>query len=116
MNAQRAWLIALFGSLLLWIATAAISGRAEPWDAGFYWILSYPLALVLAGVLGYHHPQRPWRWALVVIYSQMIIMLFSGGSFGLLPLGLIMLGVLSLPAIVAAKLGARWARRAGRAG
>lgn len=102
--------VALVGSLALWLATSALSGRREPWDWSGYWTVSYPMALLLAGVLGALFPQRPWRWALVVIFSQMIVMLFGGSGLGLLPLGLILLGVLSLPAIAAAKFGA-WLRR-----
>jgi hypothetical protein len=37
-------------------------------------------------------------------------MLATESGFGLLPLGLVLLGVLSLPAILTAKLGA-WLRR-----
>lgn len=104
---RLAYTVALVGSLALWTATAALSGRREPWDWGGYWSFSYPVALLLAGVLGALFPQRPWRWALVVIFSQAIVMLLGGSGLGLLPLGLILLGVLSLPAVLAAKLGAR---------
>lgn len=107
---RPAYVIALVSSLALWTATSALSGRREPWDWAGYWTISYPIALLLAGALGSLFPQRPWRWALVVIFSQLIVMLVGGSGLGLLPLGLILLGVLSLPAIVAAKLGARLRR------
>lgn len=109
-SSRLAYTVALVSGLVLWAATSALSGRREPWDWSGYWTVSYPLALLLAGVLGALFPQRPWRWALVVIFSQMIVMLFGGSGFGLLPLGLILLGVLSLPAIAVAKLGARLRR------
>lgn len=90
----------------------ALSGRKEPWDWSGYWTVSYPIAIVLSGALGYVFPQRPWRWALVVVFSQMVVMLLGGSGFGLLPLGLVLLGVLSLPAIALAKLAAAvWLRR-----
>lgn len=109
-SSRLAYTVALVSSTVLWTATSALSGRREPWDWGGYWTVSYPIALLLAGVLGSLFPQRPWRWALVVIFSQMIVMLIGGSGLGLLPLGLVLLGVLSLPAIVAAKLGARMRR------
>jgi hypothetical protein len=93
------------------VATSAISGKAEPWDAPIYWTVSYPLAIALSGLLGYAFPQRPWRWAVAVIFVQMAVMVIGGSGFGLLPLGLILLGILSLPpvalAYVAAKLRLR---------
>lgn len=109
-SSRLAYTAALVSSIVLWAATSALSGRREPWDWAGYWTVSYPIALLLAGVLGSLFPQRPWRWALVVIFSQAIVMLIGGSGLGLLPLGLIFLGVLSLPAVVAAKLGARLRR------
>jgi hypothetical protein len=106
-----AGLIAVLGGVALWTATALLGGRAEPWDTGLYWTVSYPLALVLAAGLGYLFPRRPWLWALLLIYSQLLVMMVSGSGLGLLPLGLVLLFVLSLPALLLAGMGA-WIRRA----
>jgi hypothetical protein len=103
---ERGYLIAVIGGVALWTATALVGGRSEPWDSGLYWSVSYPLSLVAAAVLGYVFPSRPWRWALVLMYSQVLVMLASGSGLGLLPLGLILLGMLSLPAIALARAGA----------
>lgn len=110
---EQAYPIAAIGGVALWTLTAFIGGRAEPWDAGLYWVASYPLALLAALVLGYFFPSRPWRWALVLIFSQLPVLLVSGASFGLLPLGIIMLAFLSLPALALAAFGARARRWAG---
>lgn len=103
---QQAYMFATGGGLILWIATALLSARAEPWDSGLYWFVSYPLALTGAALLGYAYPQRPTRWALALIFSQLLVMIFSGSGLGLLPLGIILLGILSLPALALAKFGA----------
>ena len=95
------------GGLALWITTTLLGGRAEPWDSGWYWTISYPLSLIGAAVLGYVFPSRPWRWALVLVYSQALVLAASGSGFGLLPPGLVLLAILCLPAIGLAKLGAR---------
>jgi len=105
--------IATFGGLLLWTATAVAGGRAEPWDSPLYWTVSYPAALAFCLVLGLVFPERPWRWALVLIGSQLLVMAFSSPGLGLLPLGLVMLGILSLPGVVLARIGGRIGRRAG---
>ena len=64
------YLIALLGGAALWLLTSLISGRAEAWDAPMYWTVTYPLAILLAGVLGYRAPRRAWRWGLVVMLVQ----------------------------------------------
>ena len=92
--------------LALWTGTALVGDRAEPWDSAIYWSASYPAALVLAALLGFLFPERPWRWAALLIGSQALVLAFSGAGLGLLPLGLIMLAVLALPAIVAAQAAA----------
>ena len=102
----RAYLFAAAGGLALWSATALLGGRTEPWDNGSYWTISYPLALIGAAMLGYVFPSRPWRWALVLVYSQVLVMLAAGSGFGLLPLGLVLLAILCLPALALAGLGA----------
>ena len=98
--------------LALWFATASLGGRTEPWDSGLFWAGSYPLAIVLAGLFGWFFPERPWRWAAILIFSQAPVMFVRGADLGLLPLGLILLGVLSLPAIGLAALGAGLRRNA----
>ena len=70
-------------------------------------------ALIGAAVLGYAFPNRPWRWALVLVCSQMLVMMASGSGLGLLPLGLLLLAILSLPAVAIARFGARMRLRAG---
>ena len=107
--------IAIVAGTILWFATSAMSGRREPWDSSLYWTVAYPIAIVLSGVLGYAFPQKPWRWAAVVIFSQLIVMIVGGSGFGLLPLGVVLLTVLSLPAVGLASVGA-WLRRRGSGG
>lgn len=110
--ARRIYLFALVGGTLLWLGTVALTGRAEAWDSPLYWKLAYPLAVLLAGVLGYLSPERPWRWGLAVLLVQPVVMLLTrGGSFTLLPLGLMLFGILAIPAVFAARLGARIRRR-----
>jgi hypothetical protein len=97
--------IAAAAGLILWFATSMLGGRREPWDSPVYWTVSYPVAIALAGALGYVFPEKPWRWALVIMFMQMVVMIVGGSGFGLLPLGLILLSVLSLPGAAVA----RWA-------
>ncbi|HNR91347.1 MAG TPA: hypothetical protein PKO41_02870 [Dokdonella sp.] len=92
---------------MLWIVTAAISRRVEAWDSPLYWMLAYPFSIALAGWLGAQVPEKPWRWGLGVMLAQAGVLAVSSGSFGLLPLGMIVFSVLALPPIVAARFMAK---------
>jgi hypothetical protein len=109
----RPYGLALGAGVLLWTITAVATRRVEPWDAGAYWTTAYPLAIALAGVLGYCYPQRPWRWAVAVVFMQVPVMILRGAGFGLLPLGVLLLAVLCVPPIVSATVAARLRQRCG---
>ena len=97
---------------MLWLVTMAASGRSEAWDSPLYWQLAYPLCIAFAAFLAYVEPVRPWRWALAGMLVQPVVMvLTSGSSFGLLPVGLVLFTVLAVPPILAATLAARLRRR-----
>lgn len=108
--------VAVVAGVALWTAAAIAGGRREPWDSALYWSTSYPAALALAVALGLVFPDRPWRWAVALVCSQILVMAASSPSFDLLPLGMIVLAVLSLPAALLAEAGGYVRRRAGRRG
>lgn len=103
------WISSFVAGMAFWAAIAVAGGRTEPWDSGLYWAAGYPLALVLAGVLGALFPHRPWRWGLAFTFAQLPVMLVGGSGLGLLPLGLIAMAILAVPPMLTAKLGA-WLR------
>lgn len=103
LSSRAAYWTAIIGGAVLWQATAIVGGRREAWDSPLYFTVAYPLAMVLAGVLAYQHPDRSWRFALATMWAQPVVMVLTSGSdFSLLPLGLIMFGVLALPLIAVA--------------
>jgi hypothetical protein len=115
-GAKRYWpyCVALAGGASLWLGTMAASGRNEAWDSPLYWSAAYPLCIALSALLAFAAPERPAHWALAVMLVQPVVMvLTSGGGFGLLPLGLILFAILALPAVLAARLAASAARRSG---
>jgi hypothetical protein len=114
-QSRVAYSVAIAGGALLWLLTMALSGRTEAWDSTLYWSLAYPLAIVLAGVLGYRVPEKPWRWGLAVMLVQAVVLALTASGFGLLPLGLIMFAILALPPIGSAALAARIRMRRQRA-
>ena len=102
-----AYMLALIGGAVLWQATAMISGKSEAWDTPSYWSVTYPLSILFAGWLGYQFPEKPWRWGYTVMFGQAGMMMLFNSGFGLLPLGLILFGLLALPAAVFAQIIAR---------
>lgn len=112
-STRLAYAIAMVAGTVLWVATSRISGKAEPWDSSIYWTVAYPVAIVLTGLLGYAFPQRPWRWAVTLMFMQAPVMVMGGSGLGLLPLGAILLAVLTLPAVALARLAARLRLRKG---
>jgi hypothetical protein len=104
---MRSYSVALAGGALAWLLTMVVSGRTEAWDSPVYWSAAYPACLALAAAQAYFTPDRPWRWALAIMLVQPLVMIVtSGGSFGLLPLGLVLFGVLAIPALLAAHAAA----------
>jgi hypothetical protein len=98
--------VAGLAGVLLWLGTSALSGRREAWDSSLYWSVAYPLAIAIAGVLGYLATDRPWRWGLLIMLAQAVTLAAASSSFGLLPLGLILFAVLAVPPMLVARLAA----------
>ncbi|HET7853859.1 MAG TPA: hypothetical protein VFM04_05320 [Candidatus Methylomirabilis sp.] len=108
---RSAYLYACAAGAITWIATAQLGHRREAWDASLYWVAAYPaLGLVLAWI-SFEMPLRPWRWVFTAMFSQAAILFLSDPSGNLLPLGLIMFGLLSLPLMIPATIGARLGRK-----
>jgi len=99
-------LVALLAGAAIWIAISAATGRREAWDSGAYFSVGMPAVCVLSFVLGFARPARSWRWGVLPMAGQFAWMLVSQGPGNLLPLGIVMFGVLSIPAIVTARVGA----------
>lgn len=101
------YLLAAMAGIVLWLATTLLSGRTEAWDSPLYWSVTYPLSIVVSGILGYFFPERSWRWGLVVMLAQAVTLALAASSFGLLPLGLVMFAVLAVPPMAVARFAAR---------
>jgi hypothetical protein len=107
------WLtvVAVAGGALIWALIAAASGRNEAWDSGAYFSIGIPAVCLLSFVLGFAAPERSWQWGVWPMVGQLGWAVLSEGGGNLLPLGVVLFGVLSIPGIVAARLGAALARR-----
>jgi hypothetical protein len=110
-NAARSLVTVAFGMAYWWIV-AGVNGVAEPWDADAYWLVWYPVSFGLSAVLGLVLKQRAWIAGAAVTLAQLPVMLLKGGAGPLLPVGVLMLCVLSVPVIAVSALAGRLAARA----
>jgi hypothetical protein len=60
-----------------------------------------------SAILGFFFPQKPWRWAVSLMLMQLVVMIATGSDLSLLPLGLVMLAVLSVPPALAGVLAGK---------
>ena len=104
-NSVLPYILSALSGLGLWALTAVATGKHEPWDASSYWTVSYPLAIIGSAILGFFFPQKPWRWAVSLMLMQLVV-IATGSDLSLLPLGLVMLAVLSVPPALAGVLAA----------
>jgi hypothetical protein len=91
----------------IWVLSASLTGRQEPWDAsGIY----YPAALLVAGLVGGFLVPGHWGEVAIGVFTGQALVLLGRvlsdtGSGGLWPLGLLLLALFSLLALVGALLG-----------
>lgn len=83
-----------------------VSGQHEAWDSPFYVWFGIPSLCLLAGTLGFLEPHHAWRWGFLPFLAQAAWMFGTQEVGNLWPLGLAAFGVLALPSIVAARIGA----------
>lgn len=109
---KDAWLygVAVGIGIAMWIVVSSLSGRREAWDSEWYFLIGVPVICVVSAALGFIETSRPWRWGVAPLIGQFSWMLVTQGPGNLLPLGVVMFGVLSLPSVMTAKIGAYFGR------
>lgn len=100
--------------LLFWFIVALNTQGGEPWDAGSFWSVIYPLALLTSAALGFAFPVRAWLWGLVVMLAQVPVVVVMSGMGPLLLAGLVYAAVLAVPAAAVSWLAGIVRARMGR--
>lgn len=98
--------ISAISGVSIWISISFITGTDEAWDSFFYYRYGLPLMFFITGVLGFLVPIRVWRWGVTIMASQAIFLMIQKLDANLLPLGLVLFAVLSIPCIATAYFGA----------
>lgn len=109
---KDAWLygVAVGIGIAMWIVVSSLSGRREAWDSEWYFLIGVPVICGVSAALGFIETSRPWRWGVAPLIGQFSWMLVTQGPGNLLPLGVVVFGVLSLPSVMTAKIGAYFGR------
>lgn len=97
--------------LIVYLAITIATGRNEAWDHGAYYSIGIPLMCVVAFIIGYLFPAKPWRWALGMAGGQVVGALLHGSSLNLLPLAVIFMTIISIPQFIAAFFGSKLATK-----
>jgi hypothetical protein len=100
------YLAAIICGAMVWALVSAVTGKREAWDSGLYFSAGMPIICVVSAVLGFVEPSRSWRWGVTPLAGQFFWMLFTQGPGNLLPLGVVAFGILSVPSIITARIGA----------
>jgi len=112
-NLLAASAVTLKVGVVFWVLVAWRTPGGEPWDAPAFWTVVYPIALVIAAVLGACFPRKAWLWGLLLMALQVVAV--TSGVGPLLLAGLVYALVLSVPAMaIAAAAGALRRRLQGR--
>lgn len=105
-NSKLAFVISIFVGVLVWFGIRVFINVSDPQSTTLYWYAGYPFFLLTSFVLGYCYSVKAWKWPLCVILSQLIIGIgVSGGQLNLLPIGIIVHIVISIPCFVVCYLG-----------
>ncbi len=108
--AMLAGVVAVVAGAATWLYVAHVSHRVEAWDSEVYFSVALPVIGVLAAVLAFVVPARPWRWAFLPFAGQAAAAFVQNPTANLLPLGLIAFGFFGAICLVPAFVGA-WIRR-----
>lgn len=100
--------------MVYWWLTGRRAGVTEPWDAAAYWSVAYPLSLLLSALAGFRFRAHAWSAGAAITFAQLPVIALQGAVGPLLGAGLVILALLSIPAMGLAALAGRLARRRRR--
>jgi hypothetical protein len=77
-----------------------------------YLSLGIPGLCLAAAIFGFLEPKNSWRWGNIPMLGQAAWMFGSSQELGnLWPLGLVAFGIIAIPLIIAARIGAGLSKR-----
>jgi hypothetical protein len=98
--------VSLALGLAAWLVPGALTGQTEAWDDPAWFLYALPALAVALFFVGAMFPIRAWRWGPLAMAGQALALVLSGNG-ALLPVGLILMALLSLPFALVSWLGSR---------
>ena len=107
------WLIVIAAAIgiLVWVVVSAVASKREAWDSPLYFAAGIPFLCMVAGALALIEPDHPWKWAVVPLAAQAVWMFITQGVGNLAPLGIVFFGILAIPLLISARIGAFFGKR-----
>jgi peptidoglycan/LPS O-acetylase OafA/YrhL len=102
---HKFYVVAIGAGLLVWISMSLLYGKSEGWDTPEYFGIGIPFLCIVAGALAIKEPKRAWRWAFLPLLAQAVFMTLQQGFGNMMPFGILVFLVLSLPLLVSAYIG-----------
>lgn len=90
--------------LVYWSIFSWVVATNEPWDRPYYWSVAYPGSIVIAFALGVVFQRRAGITSAALTFTQFPIMVANTGLGPLALVGVMFLGLLSVPVMLAAGL------------
>ncbi|MBI5424181.1 MAG: hypothetical protein HZA32_08830 [Opitutae bacterium] len=90
-----------------WEIACRLSGQREAWDSSSYWAVAYPGFGLAVLVLAFIWPRSGWFTWIAIAVGQAVAMFAKNPGGTLLPLGVMVMLVMSAPLLIAGRLGAR---------
>jgi hypothetical protein len=102
----HSFIAVIFGAAI-WLYFWKESGGHDPQEGDSYWTIGYPIMLVGSTLFGYLFQERPWKYGVYIIGTQLFIGFFIiSGDLNMLPIGLIVQVIIAIPLIAGGYLGA----------
>jgi hypothetical protein len=99
---------------LVWYFFSFYTNHTDPQSTKIYWQIGYPILILSSFIISYYFGISVWRWPLLLVFSQAVIgIIISKGGGNLLPIGIIVHIVISIPCIIAAYCGLFLKRKLG---
>jgi hypothetical protein len=90
----------------VWYLFRFHTNHSDPQAIKIYWQIGYPILIVASFIISYYFSEKVWRWPLLLIFSQAVIgIVESKGGGNLLPIGIAVHIVVSIPCIIASYCG-----------
>lgn len=105
----RGPVLTLVFGIFFWQLVSHLGNVNEPWDSTAYWYATYPLSVIISGLIAWFSGKL-WYAGAIITFAQFPALVAANNDPSIM-IGLLFLLVLSLPAIAASVLATRLRRR-----